>query len=215
LKERAPRCCGRWVRIQRHDLAWCAQGPSSARVPFPAFIVDYRQKNFRRVKRSAIASARNGSSILKGEAPGARRSTALIRTLARPHDRPRARPKGLKLAMHKYGFDGLIGRHSPRERSNPRQRKRVFSPSGLEGGRGDVRDSKPPEFGDQFKRFRHHPGGGGWGGGVGGGGVGVGGGGGEHLRVIRACIGPEADILGASQARRTFRYPRFTSPIGR
>jgi sulfate adenylyltransferase subunit 2 len=55
--------------------------------------------------------------------------------------------EGLKLALAKYGFDGLIA-GIRRDEEATRAKERVFSPRGLEGG-WDVRD-QPPEFWDQF-----------------------------------------------------------------
>jgi len=55
--------------------------------------------------------------------------------------------EGLKLALAKFGFDGLIA-GIRRDEEATRAKERVFSPRGLEGG-WDVRD-QPPEFWDQF-----------------------------------------------------------------
>jgi sulfate adenylyltransferase subunit 2 len=55
--------------------------------------------------------------------------------------------EGLKLALNKYGFDGLIA-GIRRDEEATRAKERVFSPRGTEGG-WDVRD-QPPEFWDQF-----------------------------------------------------------------
>jgi len=55
--------------------------------------------------------------------------------------------EGLKLALTKYGFDGLIA-GIRRDEEATRAKERVFSPRGIEGG-WDVRD-QPPEFWDQF-----------------------------------------------------------------
>ena len=54
---------------------------------------------------------------------------------------------GLKLALAKYGFDGLIA-GIRRDEEPTRAKERVFSPRGLEGG-WDVRD-QPLELWDQF-----------------------------------------------------------------
>ena len=53
----------------------------------------------------------------------------------------------MKLALAKYGFDGLIA-GIRRDEEATRAKERVFSPRGTEGG-WDVRD-QPPEFWDQF-----------------------------------------------------------------
>ena len=55
--------------------------------------------------------------------------------------------EGLKLALAKYGFDGLIA-GIRRDEEATRAKERVFSPRGAEGG-WDVRD-QPAEFWDQF-----------------------------------------------------------------
>jgi sulfate adenylyltransferase subunit 2 len=54
---------------------------------------------------------------------------------------------GLKLALAKHGFDGLIA-GIRRDEEATRAKERVFSPRGLEGN-WDVRD-QPPEFWDHF-----------------------------------------------------------------
>jgi len=55
--------------------------------------------------------------------------------------------EGLKQALAKYGFDGLIA-GIRRDEEPTRAKERVFSPRGREGG-WDVRD-QPPEFWDHF-----------------------------------------------------------------
>ena len=55
--------------------------------------------------------------------------------------------EGLKLALAKYGFDGLIA-GIRRDEEATRAKERVFSPRGTEGG-WDVRD-QPAEFWDHF-----------------------------------------------------------------
>jgi len=55
--------------------------------------------------------------------------------------------EGLKLALAKYGFDGLIA-GIRRDEEPTRAKERVFSPRGQEGG-WDIGD-QPPEFWDQF-----------------------------------------------------------------
>jgi sulfate adenylyltransferase subunit 2 len=55
--------------------------------------------------------------------------------------------EGLKMALAKYGFDGLFA-GIRRDEEPTRAKERVFSPRGVEGG-WDVRD-QPPEFWDQF-----------------------------------------------------------------
>ena len=55
--------------------------------------------------------------------------------------------EGLKLALAKHGFDGLIA-GIRRDEEATRAKERVFSPRGVDGG-WDVRD-QPPEFWDQF-----------------------------------------------------------------
>src|ERR1700751_2613878 len=56
--------------------------------------------------------------------------------------------EGLKMALAKYGFDGLIA-GIRRDEEATRAKERVFSPRGAEGG-WDVKE-QPPEFWDQFK----------------------------------------------------------------
>ena len=94
--------------------------------------------------------------------------------------------EGLKLALAKYGFDGLIA-GIRRDEEATRAKERVFSPRGTEGG-WDVRD-QPPEFWDQFNASPPP---------------------GAHLRIHPILHWTEADIWAYTSAK-TFRSFRSIS----
>ena len=126
--------------------------------------------------RFAIATARNGSSICKVEpCPPLEAIDPTLPPAARSAAR---KTEGLKLALAKYGFDGLIA-GIRRDEEATRAKERVFSPRGTEGG-WDVRD-QPPEFWDQFNASPPP---------------------GAHLRIHPILHWTEADIWAYTQARK-------------
>jgi len=99
--------------------------------------------------------------------------------------------EGLKLALAKFGFDGLIA-GIRRDEEATRAKERVFSPRGLEGG-WDVRD-QPPEFWDQFNASPPS---------------------GAHLRIHPILHWTEADIWAYTQRENIPIIPLYLSRDGK
>jgi sulfate adenylyltransferase subunit 2 len=125
-------------------MIWLARKAFFGRVPFPAMHVDTGKK-FAEMYAFRERYAAEWNLDLKVE-PCPPLDT--IDPTLPPAARSAARKtEGLKLALAKYGFDGLIA-GIRRDEETTRAKERVFSPRGLEGG-WDIRD-QPPEFWDQF-----------------------------------------------------------------
>ena len=93
-------------------------------------------RNFRRCTRSAIATARNGISICSIEpCPPIDAVDPTLPPAARSAAR---KTEGLKLALAKYGFDGLIA-GIRRDEEATRAKERVFSPRGTRRRMGRAR----------------------------------------------------------------------------
>jgi len=125
-------------------MIWLARKAFFGRMPFPALHVDTGKK-FPEMYAFRDTFGKEWGLDLKVEpCPPI---DAIDPTLP-PAARSAARKtEGLKLALAKYGFDGLIA-GIRRDEEATRAKERVFSPRGTEGG-WDVRD-QPPEFWDQF-----------------------------------------------------------------
>jgi sulfate adenylyltransferase subunit 2 len=125
-------------------MIWLARKAFFGRVPFPVMHVDTGKKFAEMYAfRARYAAEWNLDLILENCPP----IDAVDPTLP-PAARSAARKtEGLKLALAKHGFDGLIA-GIRRDEEPTRAKERVFSPRGLEGG-WDVRD-QPPEFWDHF-----------------------------------------------------------------
>jgi sulfate adenylyltransferase subunit 2 len=125
-------------------MIWIARKAFFGRVPFPVMHVDTGKK-FPEMYAFRDRYSLEWNLDLKIE-PCPPLDT--IDTTLPPAARSAARKtEGLKLALAKYGFDGLIA-GIRRDEEPTRAKERVFSPRGLEGG-WDVRD-QPPEFWDHF-----------------------------------------------------------------
>ena len=102
-------------------------------------------RNFRRCTRSATATRKEWDlNLIVEHCPPIEAVDPTLPPAARSAAR---KTEGLKLALAKHGFDGLIA-GIRRDEEATRAKERVFSPRGTEGG-WDVRD-QPPEFWDQF-----------------------------------------------------------------
>src|SRR6201990_1036518 len=125
-------------------MIWLARKAFFGRVPFPVMHVDtgkkfpvmysFRTQHAKEWDLHLIAEQCPPIDAVDPTLPPAARSAA-------------RKTEGLKLALTKHGFDGLIA-GIRRDEEATRAKERVFSPRGTEGG-WDVRD-QPPEFWDQF-----------------------------------------------------------------
>ncbi|MBN9584720.1 MAG: sulfate adenylyltransferase subunit 2 [Afipia sp.] len=125
-------------------MIWLARKAFFGKVPFPALHVD-TQKKFPEMYAFREQYAKEWDLDLKVDyCPPIEEIDPTLPPAARSAAR---KTEGLKLALAKYGFDGLIA-GIRRDEEATRAKERVFSPRGLEGG-WDVRD-QPPEFWDHF-----------------------------------------------------------------
>jgi sulfate adenylyltransferase subunit 2 len=125
-------------------MIWIARKAFFGRVPFPALHVDTGKK-FPEMYAFRERYATEWDLDLKVEpCPPVEAIDPTLPPAARSAAR---KTEGLKLALAKYGFDGLIA-GIRRDEEPTRAKERVFSPRGIEGG-WDVRD-QPPEFWNQF-----------------------------------------------------------------
>jgi sulfate adenylyltransferase subunit 2 len=144
-----------FARLKRIALLWSLGKDSNAmiflarkaffgRVPFPVLHVDTGKK-FAEMYAFRERYAAEWNLDLKVEScPPIEAVDPTLPPAARSAAR---KTEGLKRALEKYGFDGLIA-GIRRDEEPTRAKERVFSPRGREGG-WDVRD-QPPEFWDQF-----------------------------------------------------------------
>ena len=125
-------------------MIWIARKAFFGRLPFPVVHVDTGKK-FPEMYEFRDRYASEWNLDLKIEAcPPVHSIDPTLPPAARSAAR---KSEGLKLAVAKFGFDGLIV-GIRRDEEPTRAKERVFSPRGPEGG-WDVRD-QPPEFWDQF-----------------------------------------------------------------
>ena len=125
-------------------MIWLARKAFFGKVPFPALHVD-TQKKFPEMYAFRDQYAKEWGLDLKVDfCPPIEEIDPTLPPAARSAAR---KTEGLKLALAKYGFDGLIA-GIRRDEEATRAKERVFSPRGLEGG-WDVRD-QPPELWDHF-----------------------------------------------------------------
>src|SRR2546429_744706 len=147
------------------------------------------EKNFRELFFSPDPSGEKGRLVLN-IAP--RPPLETIDPTLPPAARSAARKTdGLKLALAKYGFDGLIA-GIRRDEEATRAKERVFSPRGTEGG-WDVRD-QPPEFWDQFNASPPP---------------------GAHLRIHPILHWTEADIWAYTKRENIPIIPLYLSKDGK
>jgi len=125
-------------------MIWLARKAFFGRVPFPLLHVDTGKK-FPEMYAFRERFAAEWNLDLKVEAcPPIETIDPTLPPAARSAARKTA---GLKRAVEKYGFDGLVA-GIRRDEEPTRAKERVFSPRGSEGG-WDVRN-QPPEFWDHF-----------------------------------------------------------------
>ena len=125
-------------------MIWLARKAFFGRVPFPALHVDTGKK-FPEMYAFRDRYADEWQLDLRVEpCPPIDAVDPTLPPAARSAAR---KTEGLKMALAKHGFDGLIA-GIRRDEEATRAKERVFSPRGAEG-EWDVRD-QPPEFWDQF-----------------------------------------------------------------
>jgi sulfate adenylyltransferase subunit 2 len=125
-------------------VVWLARKAFFGRVPFPVMHVDTGKKFPEMYAFRDRYAGEWGLDLLVESWPP---SDAVDPTLP-PAARSAARKtEGLKLALAKHGFDGLMA-GIRRDEEATRAKERVFSPRGAEG-LWDVRD-QPPEFWNHF-----------------------------------------------------------------
>ena len=125
-------------------MIWLARKAFFGHLPFPAMHVDTGKKFPEMYAfRDRYAGEWNLDLIVE-QCPPLEGIDPTLPPAARSAAR---KTEGLKLALAKHGFDGLIA-GIRRDEEATRAKERVFSPRGLEGN-WDVRD-QPPEFWDHF-----------------------------------------------------------------
>jgi sulfate adenylyltransferase subunit 2 len=125
-------------------MIWLARKAFFGRVPFPALHVDTGKKFPEMYAFRDRYAVEWNLDLLVEPCPSIESVDATLPPAARSAAR---KTEGLKLALAKYGFDGLFA-GIRRDEEATRAKERVFSPRGIEGG-WDVRD-QPPEFWDHF-----------------------------------------------------------------
>ena len=125
-------------------MIWLARKAFFGRVPFPAMHVDTGKKFPEMYAFRDRYSVEWGLDLILEYCPPIESVDPTLPPAARSAAR---KTEGLKGALAKHGFDGLIA-GIRRDEEATRAKERVFSPRGLDGG-WDVRD-QPPEFWDQF-----------------------------------------------------------------
>ena len=125
-------------------MIWLARKAFFGRVPFPAMHVDTGKKFPEMYAFRDRYGKEWGLDLRIESCPPIDAVDPTLPPAARSAAR---KTEGLKMALAKHGFDGLIA-GIRRDEEATRAKERVFSPRGLEGG-WDVRD-QPPEFWDQF-----------------------------------------------------------------
>src|SRR5258705_6686872 len=169
-------------------MIWLARKAFFGRVPFPALHVDTGKK-FPEMYAFRDRYGKEWELDLKIEpCPPLETVDPTLPPAARSAAR---KTEGLKLALAKYGFDGLIA-GIRRDEEATRANERVFSPRGTEGG-WDVRD-QPPEFWDQFNSSPPP---------------------GAHLRVHPILHWTEADIWAYTQRENIPIIPLYLANEGK
>ena len=169
-------------------MIWLARKAFFGKVPFPALHVD-TQKKFPEMYAFRDQYAKEWGLDLKVDfCPPIEEIDPTLPPAARSAAR---KTEGMKLALAKYGFDGLIA-GIRRDEEATRAKERVFSPRGLEGG-WDVRD-QPPEFWDHFNASPPQ---------------------GAHLRIHPILHWTEEDIWAYTQRENIPIIPLYLSNNGK
>jgi sulfate adenylyltransferase subunit 2 len=169
-------------------MIWLARKAFFGRVPFPVLHVDTGKK-FPEMYAFRERYAAEWSLDLKVEpCPPLDAVDPTLPPAARSAAR---KTEGLRLALAKYGFDGLIA-GIRRDEEPTRAKERVFSPRGREG-EWDVAD-QPPEFWDHFNAARPA---------------------GAHLRIHPILHWTEADIWAYTKREEIPIIPLYLARDGK
>lgn len=125
-------------------MIWLARNAFFGRVPFPVMHVDTGKKFLEMYAFREIYAKAWQLNLLVEACPPIESVDPTLPPAARSAAR---KTEGLKLALTKHRFDGLIA-GIRRDEEPTRAKERVFSPRGIEGG-WDVAD-QPPEFWNYF-----------------------------------------------------------------
>ncbi|WP_315837358.1 sulfate adenylyltransferase subunit CysD [Bradyrhizobium prioriisuperbiae] len=169
-------------------MIWLARKAFFGKVPFPALHVDTGKKFPEMYAFRDHYGSEWGLDLKIEPCPPIDAVDPTLPPAARSAAR---KTEGLKMALAKYGFDGLIA-GIRRDEEATRAKERVFSPRGTEGG-WDVRD-QPPEFWDQFNASPPQ---------------------GAHLRVHPILHWTEADIWAYTQRENIPIIPLYLSHNGK
>jgi sulfate adenylyltransferase subunit 2 len=168
-------------------MIWLARKAFFGRVPFPALHVDTGKKFPEMYAFRDRYGTEWGLDLRIEPCPPIDAVDPTLPPAARSAAR---KTEGLKMALAKYGFDGLIA-GIRRDEEATRAKERVFSPRGTEGG-WDVRD-QPPEFWDQFNASPPP---------------------GAHLRIHPILHWTEADIWAYTQRENIPIIPLYLTQNG-
>jgi sulfate adenylyltransferase subunit 2 len=127
-----------------NTMIWLARKAFFGRVPFPVLHVDTGKKFPEMYDFRARYAAEWNLDLRIEQCPPLKTVDPTLPPAARSAAR---KTEGLKGALARYGFDGLIA-GIRRDEEPTRAKERVFSPRGLDGG-WDIRD-QPAEFWDHF-----------------------------------------------------------------
>ena len=126
-------------------MVWLARKAFFGRVPFPVMHLDTGKEFPETYAFRARYAAEWGLELIADACPPIEQSDASLPPASRFTAR---KTEGLKAALAKYGFRGIIA-GIRRDEQATRAKERVFSPRG-QTGQWDFRD-QPPEFWDQYK----------------------------------------------------------------
>ncbi len=126
-------------------MVWLARKAFFGHVPFPVMHVDTERKFPEMYEFRDRYAKEWGLNFLRELCPPIEATDESLPPAARSAAR---KTEGLKLAIKKYGFNGLFA-GIRRDEEATRAKERVFSPRGV-AGQWDFKD-QPPEFWDQYK----------------------------------------------------------------
>lgn len=126
-------------------MVWLARKAFFGHVPFPVMHVDTERKFPEMYEFRDRYAKEWGLNFIRELCPPIEATDETLPPAARSAAR---KTEGLKLAIKKYGFNGLFA-GIRRDEEATRAKERVFSPRGL-AGQWDFKD-QPPEFWDQYK----------------------------------------------------------------